>query len=942
MPGEEKVTTSSQYPTAEQAPKEPDVAPVAVEEGVVAHFRRVIQVLAIAAVVATGFYLWLYFQTEDRPLQLLAEAGFVGLALASIGLAYLLLRRNKTRAAGYLALLGLIIAYGGGELVFGGATWYIAVGGILLILLAGSIVLPRQWGAWIILAVSFGLYVWLVNRFEPIPRYDVAQSVWLNAFIPGITVALGLGVIWQIIRAFRIGTIRARLLIAFTGVVLLTALLISLGAILLGFENGRQEVISQLEAAATFKEAEIETWTETLQSDLDVLLAQVNPFVENKALIDLLTFSQSTRQDLRAEFDQMMELTTRFEELFLLDPEGQVIVSTDPLQEGKIHSDKGYFLEGQKGPYLHPPIYFPSLGQMSIIVARPVLSQDGQQLLGVLAGRANLDRLNEIMLERTGAGETGETYLVGSNKALLTESRFPGYEPRRTYVRSEGAIAAIENYTSGAGLYQDYRDVPVIGVYRWLPDLQVALFSEQDQAEAFESIYEGLLTNVGIALGAGVIAILLSLFVTGTISTPLSQLAQTATRIAAGDLTQEVKLEREDEIGELSQAFNSMTEQLRELIESLEARVLDRTQRLEIVAVLSERLSAILQLDELLVEVVNSVKNNFGYYHAHIYLLDDKQENLVVTAGTGEAGTVMKASGHSISLNAPTSLVAQAARSGQVVRVDNVRQDENWLPNPLLPDTYAEMAVPIILSGQVVGVLDVQEDEVAGLDEGDANLLRSLANQVAVTIRNARLFAEVEQALAEAQAAHERYISQSWQQARLTPQASHYHYTQPNVPMLAGSTLIEAKRRALAQGRPAIIQIDDGETGGPTRSSPQRKSIVAPVTLRNNPIGALQLHPLSDDRSWHEDDLAIVEAIVDELAQMAENLRLFEETRERAGREQTIREVTDKLRAAPSLDILLETAARELGQHLGVPHTVLELGIESKGTPASNGEGEVA
>jgi GAF domain-containing protein len=90
----------------------------------------------------------------------------------------------------------------------------------------------------------------------------------------------------------------------------------------------------------------------------------------------------------------------------------------------------------------------------------------------------------------------------------------------------------------------------------------------------------------------------------------------------------------------------------------------------------------------------------------------------------------------------------------------------------------------------------------------------------------------------------------------------------------------------------------------------------------------LQIYPASDDQTWTEDDLAVITAITEQLAQAAENLRLFEETHERASREQTIREITDKVRAAPNIDRLLETAARELGQHLGVRHTVLELGID--------------
>ncbi|MBN1993717.1 MAG: GAF domain-containing protein, partial [Anaerolineae bacterium] len=401
-----------------------------------------------------------------------------------------------------------------------------------------------------------------------------------------------------------------------------------------------------------------------------------------------------------------------------------------------------------------------------------------------------------------------------------------------------------------------------------------------------------------------------------------------ATQIAEGELELEAPVEGPTEVIRLAGAFNSMTAQLHDLIGSLEQRVADRTQRLEVLATLSERLSAILDFDQLLMELVNQVKERFDYYHAHVYILDDNRQNLVMTAGAGRAGAEMKARGHNIALNAPTSLVARAARSGEIVWVDNVREAEDWLPNPLLPDTYSEMAVPIILEDQIMGVLDVQEDEVAGLDESDASLLRSLANQVAVAIRNARLFARVETALTETRTAHERYLAQSWQKARMITQSGQYHYTRPQVADLPEEMLTQARQQALGQDRPAIIPLKPEHISENQDRSPT--TLVAPVTLRNKTIGALQLHPTRDDQQWTEDDLAIVEAVVDQLAQSAESLRLFGETRQRVGLEQTTREITDKLRQAPTLEILARTASEELSKVLGVSHSLVRIGVEAR------------
>jgi GAF domain-containing protein len=116
--------------------------------------------------------------------------------------------------------------------------------------------------------------------------------------------------------------------------------------------------------------------------------------------------------------------------------------------------------------------------------------------------------------------------------------------------------------------------------------------------------------------------------------------------------------------------------------------------------------------------------------------------------------------------------------------------------------------------------------------------------------------------------------------------------------------------------------------------------LIACINLRNKTIGALQLQA-QEQRLWTDDDMALVEAITDQLSQTAENLRLFEEAQARAGREQTIREITDKLKTAPNLDMLLETAARELGLRLGARHTVLEMGTERETNGAERHEGPV-
>jgi GAF domain-containing protein len=384
-----------------------------------------------------------------------------------------------------------------------------------------------------------------------------------------------------------------------------------------------------------------------------------------------------------------------------------------------------------------------------------------------------------------------------------------------------------------------------------------------------------------------------------------------------------------------AEALAETNRQLQTIRTSLEEQVVERTQGLVTVGTINERLIAILDLEQLLAEVVNEVRTRFDYYHAHIYLLDEAQQNLVVAEGTGAAGAELKEKRHSIPINAPASLVARAARSRQIVNIENVRKATDWLPNDLLPDTHSEIAVPIVLDDQVVGVLDVQDDEVAGFDEGDESVLRSLANQVAVAIRNAGLFADVEQALADARAAQRRFLEEAWESAPISEMGGYHLATSRAV-----SPSDEVIHRRVEQGRQVVvsqkqqtlIRLDDDEAG--------REMLVAPIKLQDLVVGTLCMQPPAEGGPLQADELAAIEAVLDQFSQMIETMRLTDVNRQRAGQEATIRNITDKLRVAPNLDRLLEIATTELARYLSAEQAELEIGISSQPSATSGQQAE--
>jgi len=146
----------------------------------------------------------------------------------------------------------------------------------------------------------------------------------------------------------------------------------------------------------------------------------------------------------------------------------------------------------------------------------------------------------------------------------------------------------------------------------------------------------------------------------------------------------------------------------------------------------------------LLKQVVDLTKERFGFYHAHVYQLNEAGDTLELVSGAGEIGDQMVAETRTISFDAEQSLVARAARTKEGVIVNDVMADPNFLPHPLLPETKAEMAVPMMAGETVIGVLDVQAAGTRRFDQDDAEVLTTLASQVAVALQNARQFEELQ------------------------------------------------------------------------------------------------------------------------------------------------------------------------------------------------------
>ncbi len=439
-----------------------------------------------------------------------------------------------------------------------------------------------------------------------------------------------------------------------------------------------------------------------------------------------------------------------FRQLALFNADGQLLTESSRLVQARseafVSQVREQVLVGieQTDRYISPVIIDNESSEPLIVVAVPIFDVLGD-FQGTLAAELNLKYMWDLV-DQLDVGETGYAYVVDRQGDLLAYSDTARVLKRENVSQLQevtqfltGEVEAEHGADQAPGIEGD----TTIQAFVALGSPDWGVVTEVPLAEAFAPVIQS-------AIGAGIVTLLVALLsgaagvvVARRVATPVLALTETAVQIAEGDFNREAAVEGNLEINQLATAFNNMTAQLKSFIDLLEQRVADRTRALEISGNVSRQLSNILDRGELVKAVVEQVKESFDYYHAHIYLFDDTAQNLLMVGGTGKAGRQMLINKHQIA--AGKGLVGRAGQSGQPVLVPDTLQAEDWLPNPLLPDTKAEIAVPIMSGDKVWGVLDVQHNVTDGLSQADVDLLESIANQVAVGLRNANLYEEAQQ-----------------------------------------------------------------------------------------------------------------------------------------------------------------------------------------------------
>lgn len=723
-------------------------------------------------------------------------------------------------------------------------------------------------------------------------------------------------------------SLRTRLLVTSITLVLFPVLITAVIATWISSQGLRNEVFNQLESVATLKDSQIEAWLQSLQTNLDLVFVAPESLESISTLVTNPDSEDANPFAVRSGLIEYNQRSGYFTEIFVMDLDGRVVISTSEEQEGKILKTQSFFHNGLTGPSITPPSYELSLQNYSIVVSQPLTNRSGR-VIGVLAGRANLNTLNQIMNQRAGLGETGETYVVNSNNAVLTSLRFEEITLGQTYINTQGVTDVIQQKSNGSGVYDAYLDTVVVGVYHWTPELQIAVLAEQAESEALASANRLLQVTLGLTAVTVLVAILAAYLITQSITSPISKLAQAAQEISRGNLEQTVEVAQEDEIGVLADSFNTMTTQLRNFIATLEQRVAERTQALTNVAEISTAAATYNNEQEMLESVVRLTQRRFGLYHAHVFVFDEASNELrIVACGWKEGDEHEGTHGTTtIPLEQEQSLVARAARTRQAVIVNDVRSDAGWLPNPLLPDTASEMAVPLIAGEKVLGVLDVQSEQLNAFTQADADIQTTLASQVAVSLQNAELFTRVETALQES-----RSLVDNAPEAIIIVDLTTGLFADPN----------ENAEKLYGLVREELVKVGPAQMSPPKQPDGRASSEKAMENINEAMQGGKPVFEWIHRNAQGHDfpcEIRLVRMPGDQprvrasVTDISERKRNEELTRQRAQQQEALNLITQKIQSATTIEAALQVTARELGRALGMKHTMVVVEPVDVNTP---------
>ena len=365
-----------------------------------------------------------------------------------------------------------------------------------------------------------------------------------------------------------------------------------------------------------------------------------------------------------------------------------------------------------------------------------------------------------------------------------------------------------------------------------------------------------------------------------------------------------------------------------------------RADHLALVAEVSKDITSFLDLEELLSRVAELIQKKLNFPYVHLFTVHQNRRQIIYEAGSGVRSVALK--GTVLDLDHDEGLIPWVARNGQIMLVNDVSQETRFRPSPFPPgDTRAEMTLPLIYDGQVVGILDLQSDRLNNFSEDDRVLCSALADSVAAAVHNADLYRterwrrQVADSLREvaglisADTGLEDVLDRVLQELeRNLPcdVAAIWLLEEENLYLakVHGADILEvddAAHRwpeayqfltaALAAEQPIVRKPDDpiGPTGTALGFSADYSSIAAGLRVGDRPLGVLTLSHHTSGRYGHEAQ-AMTATFASYAAVAIENARLYDSAQEQAYASAALLQVAQAVANANSIEEILGSVVR--------------------------------
>lgn len=864
-------------------------------------YLRIFRLLTIYSSIGVVFFSLIYRQTQAWQLLLAAIFLFISCLISLVG--YRQAKTTSIHLVNFIVFIGFTFAYSSLLLVLSHAEGYLLVISLLAFIPA-CFVIHKSWSHRIIYIVIFLLISFILSRIPIIERYDIDSSPQISIFLFVIILFVVLQGVWLLGRNIKIKTIKARLLISFVMIAVIPLIIITGVATSFVIRATEKSALDLLTVVVNLKEIALHTWiddlTQTVRQEA-TLAAEYSP------LLDLLEAApgeadfEAYRQEVQNQLVLALNAQNDIREYLILDQEGLVLQSSNPIHAGILWGDIPGFSKAANSQSAYTITELPDHGERVLQITLPIQNDDNEPA-GFFVGIADMRRLSQIMSDGDILGETGEVYLVASDLTLLTGSNSTETITGDPKILTLGALDAILGKQTGRDSYENATGTEIFAAYSWLDDLDIAIFAEQSRSEVFLPVISTtlIISAVSILLIAG--AVFFGLSISNSIGKPLAELTSVSKRIAGGELDLEAAVdERQDEISELAEAFNKMTQQLRIFISSLERRVQERTYELEerntqLIAAsqLGNSVTSFLDMDELVQQAVNLIQEKFNLYYVGLFLLDETHNWATLRAGTGHAGRVMLERGHRIKVgDGMIGWCIQNTRARIALQAD---EDTVRLATPDLPETRSEAAIPLRSRSLVIGALTIQSNHSNAFDQAMITIFQTMADQIAIAIDNAMLIDQAKKAIEATRQAYGELSHKAWLEQISSKQVK----AVCNEHGVAITNHIESNG---GYGAPDISRNGDGE-------------VYLPIKVRGSVLGYLKAHKPAASGTWTDDEKEMLSTLTEQLGAALDSARLFEETLTRAEQERTIGYIASRVRETLDIETVLKTATLEMQKAL--------------------------